>query len=31
LEEVEKYMEEMFEKMKVNYYESWSGERRTRP
>ena len=31
LEEVEKYMEEMFEKMKLNYYESWSGERRTRP
>lgn len=31
LEEVEKYIEEMFEKMKLNYYESWSGERRTRP
>ena len=31
LEEVEKYIEDMFEKMKVNYYESWSGERRTMP
>ena len=31
LEEVEKFMEDMFEKMKLNYYESWSGNRRVRP
>ena len=28
LEEVEKYMEDLFDKMKPNYYESWDGERR---
>ena len=31
LEEVEKFMEDMFKKMKLNYYESWSGDRGTRP
>lgn len=31
LEEVEKFMEDMFEKMKLNYYESWNGDRRVRP
>ena len=31
LEEVEKFMEEMFENMKLNYYESWDGDRRIRP
>ena len=31
IEEVEKYMEELFEKMKPNYYESWDEVRRTRP
>ena len=31
IEEVEKFVEEMFEKMKPNYYESWEGERRVRP
>lgn len=27
LEEVEKFMEDLFVKMKPNYYESWDGER----
>ena len=31
LEEVEKFMEDMFEKMKLNNYESWSGNRRVKP
>lgn len=31
LEEVEKFMEDFFEKMKPNYYESWVGYRRVRP
>lgn len=30
LEEVEKFMEDFFEKMKPNYYESWDGDRRVR-
>lgn len=30
LEEVENFMEDFFEKMKPNYYETWNGERRTR-
>ena len=30
LEEVEKYMEDLFDKMNLNYYETWNGERRTR-
>jgi hypothetical protein len=28
LEEVEKFMEDFFDKMKSNYYESWDGNRR---
>ena len=31
LEEVENYMEELFEKMKPNYYESWDEQRGVRP
>lgn len=31
LEDVEKFMEDFFEKMKLNYYESWDGDRRIRP
>lgn len=31
LEDVEKFMEDFFEKMKLNYYESWDGDRRVRP
>ena len=31
LEEVEKYMEDFFEKMKPNYYEYWNEERGVRP
>ena len=31
LEEVEKYMEDLFDKMKPNYYESWDEERGVRP
>ena len=31
LEKVEEFMEEFFEKMKPNYYESNDGERRVRP
>ena len=31
LEAVEKYMEDFFEKMKPNYYESWDGKRGKRP
>ena len=31
IEQVEKFMEEMFDKMKLNYYESWDGDRRVRP
>lgn len=31
LEDVEKFMENFFEKMKPNYYESWLGYRRVRP
>ena len=31
LEQVEKFMEDLFEKMKVNYYESWNDERGYRP
>lgn len=31
LEEVEKYMEDIFEKMKPNYYESWDETRAVRP
>ena len=31
LEEVESFMSDMFKKMKLNYYESWSGDRRVRP
>ena len=31
LEGVEKFMEEFFENMKPNYYESWDGDRRVRP
>lgn len=31
LEEVEKFMEDFFEKMKSNYYEDWDGNRRVRP
>ena len=27
LEEVEKYMEDLFNKMNLNYYETWNGER----
>ena len=27
LEEVEKYMEDLFDKMNLNYYETWNGER----
>lgn len=30
LEEVEKYMEDLFDKMNLNYYETWDGERRVR-
>lgn len=30
LEDVEEFMESMFEKMKLNYYESWEAERRIR-
>ena len=31
LEEVEKYMEDLFDKMKPNYYESWDERRTVRP
>lgn len=31
LEQVEKFMEDLFEKMKVNYYESWNDESGYRP
>lgn len=31
IEEVEVFMEEFFEKMQPNYYESWDGDRRVRP
>lgn len=31
LECVENFMEDFFEKMKPNYYESWDGNRRERP
>jgi hypothetical protein len=31
LEEVEKFAEDFFNKMKPNYYESWDGDRRVRP
>ena len=31
LEEVEKFMENFFDKMEPNYYESWYGERSERP
>lgn len=31
LEEVERYMENFFEKMKPNYYESWDEQRGVRP
>ena len=31
LEQVEKFMEDFFEKMKPNYYESWDEERGVRP
>lgn len=31
LEEVEKFVENFFEKIKPNYYENWDGERRVRP
>lgn len=30
LEEVEKYMKDLFDKMNINYYETWNGERRVR-
>lgn len=30
IEEVEEFMENFFEKMQPNYYESWDGERRVR-
>lgn len=30
VEEVEKFMKDMFEKMKLNYYETWDGNRRVR-
>ena len=30
IEEVEEFMEEFFEKMQPNYYESWEGYRRVR-
>ena len=31
LEDVEQFMEEFFDKMKPNYYESWDEDRRVRP
>lgn len=31
LEDVEKFMEDFFEKMKPNYYEAWDEERGVRP
>ena len=31
LEQVEKFMEDFFEKMEPNYYESWNEERGVRP
>ena len=31
LEDVEKFMEDFFVKMKPNYYENWDGERGIRP
>lgn len=31
LERVEEFMEDMFNKMKLNYYESWDEERSVRP
>ena len=30
-EQVEKFMEDFFDKMNLNYYESWDGERAVRP
>ena len=31
LEEVEQFMEDLFEKMQPNYYESWDENRGVRP
>lgn len=31
LDEVEKFVENFFDKTKPNYYESWDGERRVKP
>lgn len=31
LEEVERFIEEFFQKMRPNYYENWDGKRRVRP
>lgn len=31
IEEVEKFAEDFFNKMKPNYYESWDGKRRVKP
>lgn len=31
IEEVEKFVEDFFKKMKPNYYEDWDGSRRVRP
>lgn len=31
LDKVEKFMVDFFEKMRVNYYELWDGQRRVRP